>query len=244
MAMASRGALLWKPSEETVERATLTRYRRWLAEERDLRFDSYADLWDWSVRDLEGFWSSIWEFCEVRASAPYERVLGNREMPGAEWFTGARLNYAEHIFARERPHNVAIIHRSETRPDGELTWADLRAQVARCAAGLRALGVERGVRVVAYMPNVRETIVAFLATSSIGAIWSSAAPEFGARSVIDRFAQIEPKVLLAVDGYRHGGKGFDRRGVVEKILAELPTVQSTVTLKYLYTGSSEHAPST
>jgi acetoacetyl-CoA synthetase len=241
MATASRGTLLWTPSEETVERATLTRYERWLAEERDLRFDSYAELWDWSVRDLEGFWSSIWEFCEVRASQPYERVLGNREMPGAEWFTGARLNYAEHIFARERPHDVAIIHRSETRPDGELTWADLRAQVARCAAGLRALGVERGDRVVAYMPNVPETVIAFLATASIGAIWSSAAPEFGARSVIDRFSQIEPKVLFAVDGYRYGGRDFDRLEVVAGLQEEMPTLERTVVLPYLNAGlSDEH----
>ncbi|MGZ6642968.1 MAG: acetoacetate--CoA ligase [Solirubrobacteraceae bacterium] len=241
MPAASRGAVLWTPSEEIVERATLTRYERWLAEERDLHFDSYAELWDWSVRDLEGFWSSIWEFCEVRASQSYDRVLGNREMPGAEWFKGARLNYAEHIFARERPHDVAIIHRSETRPDGELTWGDLRAQVARCAAGLRALGVERGDRVVAYMPNVPETVIAFLATASIGAIWSSAAPEFGARSVIDRFSQIEPKVLFAVDGYRYGGRDFDRLEVVAGLQEEMPTLERTVVLPYLNAGlSDEH----
>ncbi len=114
MATASRGTLLWTPSEETVQRATLTRYEQWLAERRDLRFDGYAGLWDWSVRDLEGFWSSIWEFCDVRAAQPYTRVLGRREMPGAEWFSGARLNYSEHIFARERPHDVAIVHRSES----------------------------------------------------------------------------------------------------------------------------------
>src|SRR6195256_2253164 len=233
MATASRDTPLWSPSEAAIERANLTRYERWLDDRRDLRFDSYAELWDWSVRDLEGFWSSIWDFCEVQASQPYERVLGSREMPGAEWFPGARLNYAEHVFARERPHDVAIVHRSETRPDGELTWAELRAQVARCAAGLRALGVERGDRVVAYMPNVPETVIAFLATASIGAIWSSAAPEFGARSVIDRFSQIEPKVLFAVDGYRYGGRDFDRREMVRGILAELPTVEHAVVLPYL-----------
>jgi acetoacetyl-CoA synthetase len=239
MATASRGTLLWTPSEETIERANVTRYERWLAERRGLRFDSYDELWEWSVRDLEGFWSSIWEFCEVRASQPYERVLGSREMPGAEWFPGARLNYAEHVFARERPHDVAIVHRSETRPDGELTWAELRAQVARCAAGLRALGVEKGDRVVAYMPNVPETVVAFLATASIGAIWSSAAPEFGARSVIDRFSQIEPKVLFTVDGYRYGGREFDRLDVVAGLQEEMPTLERTVVLPYLNAGLSD-----
>jgi acetoacetyl-CoA synthetase len=239
MATATRGTLLWTPSEETVRRATLTRYEQWLAERRDLRFESYAELWDWSVRDLEGFWSSIWEFCEVRAARPYERVLGRREMPGAEWFAGARLNYAEHIFARERPADVAIVHRSETRPDGELTWAELRAQVARAAAGLRALGVGKGDRVVAYLPNVPEAVIAFLATASLGAIWSSAAPEFGARSVIDRFSQIEPKVLFAVDGYRYGGKEFDRLDLVAELQAEMPTLERTVVLPYLNPDLSE-----
>jgi acetoacetyl-CoA synthetase len=239
MAQASRGTLLWTPSEETVERANLTRYERWLHDRRGLSFDSYADLWEWSVRDLEGFWSSIWEFCEVRASQPYSQVLSTREMPGAEWFPGATLNYAEHAFARERPHDVAIVHRSETRADGELTWAELRSQVARCAAGLRALGVEKGDRVVAYMPNVPETVIAFLATASIGAIWSSAAPEFGARSVIDRFSQIEPKVLFAVDGYRYGGRDFDRLEVVAGLQKEMPTLERTVVLPYLNAGLSD-----
>jgi acetoacetyl-CoA synthetase len=239
MAPASRGTLLWTPSEETVERANLTRYERWLHERRGLSFDSYADLWEWSVRDLEGFWSSIWEFCEVRASQPYSQVLSTREMPGAEWFPGATLNYAEHAFARERPHDVAIVHRSETRADGELTWAELRSQVARCAAGLRALGVEKGDRVVAYLPNVPETVIAFLATASIGAIWSSAAPEFGARSVIDRFSQIEPKVLFAVDGYRYGGRDFDRLDVVAGLQKEMPTLERTVVLPYLNAGLSD-----
>jgi acetoacetyl-CoA synthetase len=239
MATASRGTVLWTPSEETIERANVTRYERWLADRRGLRFDSYDELWDWSARDLEGFWSSIWEFCEVRASRPYERVLGSREMPGAEWFPGSTLNYAEHVFARERPHDVAIIHRSETRPDGELTWAELRAQVARCAAGLRALGVEKGDRVAAYMPNVPETVIAFLATASIGAIWSSASPEFGARSVIDRFSQIEPKVLFTVDGYRYGGREFDRLDLVAGLQREMPTLERTVVLPYLNASLSD-----
>ena len=238
MTTTARGELLWEPSEEAVERATITRYVRWLEETRGLRFDDYAALWQWSVDDLEAFWSSIWEFGEVKTAAPYERVLGRREMPGAEWFPGARLNYAEHIFARARGPEPALIARSETRDDVTLSWDELRAQVARAAAGLRALGVGPGDRVVAYLPNVPETVIAFLAAASLGAVWSSAAPEFGARSVIDRFAQIEPKVLFAVDGYRYGGKDFDRLEIVADLQREMPTLQRTVMLPYLDPGLS------
>jgi acetoacetyl-CoA synthetase len=233
VATAARGELLWSPSQEWVERSTLTRYTRWLEETRGLRCEDYEALWRWSVGDLEAFWASIWEFCEVRAAAPYERVLGSREMPGAEWFPGARLNYAEHVFAHARDGEPAMIARSETRDDVTVTWDELRGQVARAAAGLRALGVGPGDRVVAYLPNVPETVVAFLATASLGAIWSSAAPEFGARSVIDRFAQIEPKVLLAVDGYRYGARDFDRLETVAALQAEMPTLERTVVLAYL-----------
>ncbi|MDQ6914801.1 MAG: acetoacetate--CoA ligase [Actinomycetota bacterium] len=226
--------MLWEPSEEVKARATLTRYERWLEETRGLRFDDYQALWAWSVADLEAFWASIWEFCDVRAAAPYERVLGRRAMPGAEWFPGARLNYSENLFAAspgdDRP---AIVARSETRPDVELTWGQLREQVGRAAAGLRAMGVGPGDRVVAYLPNVPETVVAFLATASLGAVWSSAAPEFGARSVIDRFGQIEPKVLLAIDGYRYGGRDFDRLETVAALQRELPGLKRTVVLPYL-----------
>jgi acetoacetyl-CoA synthetase len=237
---AARGEELWEPTEEVRARATLTRYMRWLQEERgvDVDFD-YHKLWRWSVEDLEAFWASIWDFGEVRAAKPYERVLGRREMPGAEWFPGAELNYAEHIFARARPGEPAIVARAEMRDDVTLSWDELRVQVARAAAGLRALGVQRGDRVVAYLPNVPETIVALLATASLGAIWSSAAPEFGARSVIDRFAQIEPKVLLAVDAYRYGGKDFDRLEIVAGLQKELPTLARTVVLPYLNSGLSD-----
>ena len=142
-------------------------------------------------------------------------------MPGAVWFPGAQVNYAEHLFRGKDPDAVAIVHASELRELGEVTWGELREQTARIAAGLRALGVERGDRVAAYMPNIPETIAAFLATASIGAVWSSCSPDFGARSVIDRFAQIEPKVLLAVDGYRYNGRDFDRRETVDGIAAEI-----------------------
>jgi acetoacetyl-CoA synthetase len=221
----------------------MKRFMDWAGARRGRPFADYGELWQWSVDDLEGFWAGIWEFCGVRASKPYERVLGSHEMPGTRWFEGAELNYAENLLARGegREDEVAVLHCSELRELAQITRGELAAQVAAVAGGLRALGVSRGDRVVAYMPNIPETLVAFLATASIGAIWSSAAPEFGARSVIDRFAQIEPKVLLAVDGYRHGGKDFDRTDNVQRMLAEMPTVDHLVMLPYLAADGFDEA---
>jgi acetoacetyl-CoA synthetase len=224
--------LLWTPSQDRISAATITRYQAWLAKERGLRFESYEDLWRWSVDDLTGFWSSIAEFCEVRWSEEPSAVLGRSEMPGAEWFPGSRVSYVEHIFRDRTDDDVALFHASELRPLDSWTWGELRSHVAAIAAGLRRLGVGPGDRVAAYLPNIAETVAAFCACASIGAVWSSAAPEFGARSVVDRFAQIEPKVLLTVDGYRYGGKDFDRREVVEQIAAEIGTAR-VVRLGYL-----------
>src|SRR3954468_4489288 len=224
--------LLWRPSAERIERATVTRFARKLG-----LSDDYEALWRWSVEDVERFWAAIWDFFAVEGS--YERVLGRREMPGAEWFPGAMLSYARHIFRGKDDSEIAIRHASELRDLGEWTWGELREQTAHIAAGLRRLGVREGDRVVAYMPNIPETIAAFLACASIGAVWSSCSPDFGARSVVDRFAQIEPKVLLAVDGYRYGGKDFDRCSVVDGLRAEMPTLEHTVVLPYLGCGRGE-----
>jgi acetoacetyl-CoA synthetase len=224
---------LWEPPAELVERSRLREFMGWLQAERGLGFANYDELWQWSVDDLEAFWSAIWDFFGVQAGGDYERALGSREMPGAEWFAGTSLNYAEHVFADKDDADAAILHASELRDLDELTWGELRAQVAATAAGLRALGVERGDRVVAYMPNIPEATVAFLATASIGAVWSSCSPDFGPASVIDRFAQIEPKVLFAVDGYRYGGKDFDRRETLTRLQAEMPSLVRTVVLPYL-----------
>ncbi|HYV16578.1 MAG TPA: acetoacetate--CoA ligase [Conexibacter sp.] len=230
---AAAPPVLWSPSAERIERATLTRFQRWAAQRTGRDFDTYDALWRWSVEDVEGFWAAIWDFFEVRASAPYERVLGSRSMPGAEWFPGARLNYAEHVFRGRDDAAVAIRHASELRPLAQMTWGELRTLSARIAAGLRAQGVGPGDRVVAYLPNVPEAIAAFLACASIGAVWSSCSPDFGAASVVDRFAQIEPKVLLAVDGYRYNGRDFDRREVVDGLRTAMPTLSATVLLPYL-----------
>ncbi len=225
--------LLWTPSPERVERATITRYERWLESTRGLTFEDYAAMWRWSVDDLEAFWGSIAEFCEVRFDAEPTAVLGSDSMPGAEWFPGGTLNYAEHIFRGKEDDALAVQFASESRSLDSWTWGRLRAETASIAAGLRACGVGPGDRVAAYMPNIPETVAAFLACASIGAVWSSAAPEFGARSVIDRFAQIEPKVLLVVDGYRYGGKDFDRSASVERIASEMPSLERIVRLGYL-----------
>ena len=229
-----RGELLWTPSAAAVEGAKLTRYMSWLERERGLSFGGdYHALCRWSVSELEDFWASIWEFCGVRASVPYDDVLAKRELPGARWFPAARLNYAENLFAEKPDEQLAILAASELRELSSWSWGDLRERVASVAAALRELGVRPSDRVAAYMPNIAETIIAFLATSSLGAIWSSCSPDFGARSVIDRFGQIEPKVLFAVDGYSYGGRAFDRSPVVSDLLAELPSVEHTVVVPYL-----------
>ncbi len=224
---------IWQPTTAEVERAELTRFTRWLRSERGVEAGGYHDLWRWSVDNLEEFWLAIWDYFEVIADAPPERVLAARAMPGAEWFPGTRVNYAEHVFRGRDAGDLAIIAASELRPIERLSWGDLRSETARVAAGLRELGVGEGDRVVAYMPNVVETVVAFLATASLGAVWSSASPDFGADSVVDRFAQIEPKVLFAVDGYRYGGKDFARLDTVARLREEMPSVEHTVLVSLL-----------
>jgi acetoacetyl-CoA synthetase len=213
--------LLWEPDAAFARRTRLCAYCDWLSAHHGVEVATYDELWAWSTGDLDGFWSSIAEYFGVRFHAPPRAVLGRAEMPGAQWFEGATLSYPEHIFARRDGDAVALRHASELRPLGTMTWRELRTLTARIQAGLRALGVGRGDRVVAYMPNIPETVAAFLATAGLGAVWSSCSPDFGARSVVDRFAQIEPTVLLAVDGYRYGGRDFDRTQVVDDIHAQV-----------------------
>jgi acetoacetyl-CoA synthetase len=228
--------VLWEPTAEQRERATITRFARWVVEHRGADaevVDDYHALWRWSVEDVEGFWAAIWDFFAVESETGYEHVLGRREMPGTEWFPGATVSYARHIFRGRDDGDVAIRHASEVRELGEWTWGELRTTVAALAAGLRSLGVERGDRVVAYIPNIPEAVAGLLACASIGAVWSSCSPDFGARSVVDRFAQIEPKVLIAVDGYRYGGKDFDRMDLLARLQSEMPSLERTVLLPYL-----------
>jgi len=230
---AATPPILWEPSEELKAGSALTAYMDWLRGERDVPVETYDELWKWSVDELEEFWASIWDYFGVRASEPYDTVLGGRAMPGTEWFPGARLSYAEHVFRDRDDAEVAIRHASELRGLSELTWGRLRSLTAEIAGGLRELGVGPGDRVVAYLPNIPEAMAAFFACASIGAVWSSCSPDFGVRSVVDRFAQIEPKVLLAVDGYRYNGRDFDRIETVAALEREIASLEHTVLLPYL-----------
>lgn len=233
--MAAEGTVLWQPSKEFIQNTRLAHFMTWLAENRGVRFDDYHSLWQWSVDSLEEFWQAIWDYFKVESTVPYSAVLEKREMPGARWFVGARINYARHILSqgRGRGDETVIHHQSEIRALGSMTWQELTEQVLVLAERLRGLGVGPGDRVVAYMPNIPETVVACLATASIGAIWSSCSPDFGTQSVLDRFSQIEPKVVFAVDGYRYGGKDFDRREVVATLMRELPSAEHLVFVPYL-----------
>jgi acetoacetyl-CoA synthetase len=226
------GSLLWKPPGPAGAGSNIGRYLRSLRERRGLEFAGYSDLWHWSVNDLEGFWSSLWEFFQIRAHRPPIRALGEPCMPGARWFHGAELNYAEHALRRRDDH-PAVIAWSESRPSITLTYGDLYRQTAAVAAALRRQGVGRGDRVVAYLPNIPETLVAFLASASLGATWASCPPEFGARSVVDRFRQIEPRVLFVADGYRFKDKVHDRLPEASALRDSLPTLEGIVLVPYL-----------
>ena len=233
MGTPRQGDVLWTPPSDARNTTVLGRYMDFLRDERGHDFAEYEDLWRWSVDDLEGFWGSIWDFFDIRAHTPPSRVLGSQVMPGAEWFPGATLNYAEHMLGLDEDvDRVALVSHSQTRGRREVTFGELRDLVARVRAGLVRLGVQRGDRVVAYLPNIPEALAAMLATTSLGAVWASCAPEFGARSVVSRFSQIEPKVLLAISGYKYGDKPVDRRPEVAEVRSQLPSLEHVVEVPY------------
>ena len=236
--LVEEGQLLWTPDQERARRSNIARFTKWLNETRHLEFADYEALRRWSVSDLEGFWSSVWEYFDVQSSAPYKRVLDNRSMPGAKWFEGSAVNYAEHVLRAEvtRQERVALHHGSEFRAFGEMSWAELGGAVRIVATQLRAMGVRPGDRVVSYMPNVPETVIAMLAAMAIGAVWSSAAPEFGVKTVIERLSQIEPTVLFACDGYRFGGKNYPRQSELKEIVEKLPSLKHVVWRSFLTEG--------
>jgi acetoacetyl-CoA synthetase len=227
------GTVLWQPPEDFKNRANITRYLKWLAEEKGLCFEDYSSLWQWSVTEIEDFWQSLWDFFEIKASRPYTRVLSDRKMPGAGWFQGAELNYAEHVFRHMTSERPALLFQSEIQPLTDLSWEELYRQVAAVAAGLRRMGIKPGDRVASYMPNIPQTVVAFLACASIGATWSSCSPDFGTRSVNDRFSQISPRVLFAVDGYQYGGKAFDLKPALGRLQQSLGSLEKTIFVPYL-----------
>ncbi|MFJ9702778.1 acetoacetate--CoA ligase [Streptomyces fradiae] len=235
---------LWQPDQDRIASAAVTRFQAWAAERHGAPANGgYPALHRWSTDHLDTFWQAVTEWFDVRFATPSTRVLGDRAMPGAQWFPGATLNYAEHALraADQRADAPALLHVDETHEPTPVTWAELRRQVASLAAELRAIGVRPGDRVSGYLPNVPQAVTALLATAAVGGVWTSCAPDFGARSVLDRFQQVEPVVLFAVDGYRYGGKEHDRRDTVAELRRELPTLRAVVHIPLLGTDAPEGA---
>lgn len=234
MKQVEEGILLWEPSEERKTTAKINSYIKWLGEHKNMHFQDYHALWDWSVHEIEAFWASIWDYFDLQAEEGYQTILSSHHMPGAKWFPEATVNYTEHIFRNRATSNQpAIIHTSESRKIKTVSWRQLYQDTAAMQQVLKRLGIQKGDRVVAYLPNIYEAVVAFLATASVGAIWSSASPDFGTQSVIDRFQQIEPKLFFTIDGYVYGGKAFDRTDVAAEIQSSLPTLEATIAISYL-----------
>jgi acetoacetyl-CoA synthetase len=211
----------------------LTRFTEWLHTTHNLSFDDYSTLWQWSIDTPEVFWAAVWDYFQVESATPYQRVLSGTAMPGATWFEGATLNYAAHIFRQRTAERPAILFQSERQALTQISWAELEAQAAAVAALLRAKGIQPGDRVAAYLPNIPQAMAAVLGTMAVGAVWSSCSPDFGAASVTDRFAQIEPRVLIAADGYTYNGKPFDRCDVVAELCQSLPSVETLLFIPYL-----------
>ena len=235
------GELLWTPPADVMDTSRMGDFMRFVARTRGVHTRTYDELWRWSVDDLAGFWGAVWDYFGVIAASPPTEILTDRPMPETRWFVGATLNYAEHVLRMPglADKDPVILAYSQTRPTVTVTAAELREQVRRVRAGLRRLGVGRGDRVAAYLPNIPETLVLMLASASLGAIFSSCAPEFGTRSVVDRWQQIEPKVLVAVDGYRYGDKVIDRRHETHEIRSALPSVTDVVHLSYVEQGEDD-----
>src|SRR4051794_34861968 len=237
-------AVLWSPTPESIRATRLAEFADRVTRRRGVEFGDPADydaIWRWSVEHLDQFWAEVADWSGVLPGVPDDRVLTRRRMPGAEWFPGTTVNYAEQALRHTQdgtvdPGSPALVAVAEDTEPVETSWAELRAQVGAFAATLRRLGVQRGDRVAGYLPNVPEAVVAFLGAAAVGAVWSSCAPDFGTRSVLDRFAQIEPVVLVAVDGYRWNGRAYDRREVVAELRAALPSVRTTVAVPRLHPG--------
>lgn len=237
--MVKEGDLLWTPDEDFVRSSNITRLMAWLKRERGRDFQDYHALWRWSVEDTEGFWAAMWDYFGVMSDVPYRRVVSQGPMFGAKWFEGSAVNYAEHMLRHGDSDEVVFHHLSETRPMARMTWRELGAAVRKLAVWLRHNGIGPGDRVVAYMPNVPETAIAMMASAAVGAVWSSAAPEFGVQTVVERFSQIRPQVIFVADGYRFGGKDFDRGAEIRHIVEQLPDLKQVVWLPYLRAGADQ-----
>ncbi len=231
--------LLWKPSEELKKSSNIQQFMEWLATHKNLHFENYAHLWQWSVDSLEEFWAALWEYFEIISYTPYRMVLDQHKMPHVKWFEGSSLNYAEHIFRQYSDERPAIIYQTEHIPLTEISWGELTQKVASMRHWLLEQGIGKGDRVVAYIPNIPEATITFLAACSLGAIWSSCSPDFGVNSVLDRFLQVSPKILLAADGYHYGGKPYDRMQQIHALTEQLPSLERVVIIPFLKEGTTE-----
>lgn len=238
MAPIEEGTKLWEPSDRQREASNMADYRRWLENERGLTLDGYDELWQWSVEELEAFWESISEYYDLEFHEPYDQVLESRALPGDPnhsgtnpgrlWFQGAELNYAEHVFRNETDAHPALLAATERQSLEAVAWDDLSEQVASVAAAFREMGVEPGDRVVGFLPHVPETVVAFLACASLGAVWSCCSPDFGAPSVLSRFEQLDPTVFLFCDGYVYGGSEYGKADIVGEVRDSLPSLEESI----------------
>jgi acetoacetyl-CoA synthetase len=229
--------VLWRPSPEHLARSNLTSFLQWLRATRGLSFTSYAELWRWSVTELTDFWAALWDYYALDEASGYDEVLADRTMPGARWFPGARVNFAERCLAASNTARPALVSVTESNEPVDTSWRELHDEVAALTATLRELGVGPGDHVAAYLPNIREAVVALLATVALGAIWTACSPDFGVPSVLARFRQVDPVVLFAADGYTYGGKDFDRRAQAAELLDGLPSVRHLITIRRRTTGS-------
>lgn len=225
--------LLWQPDPATKAGARVTHYMQWLSEQYGLFFSDYDGLWEWSVKDTAAFWQSIWDYFRIKSYAAPRYVHSDDQMPDTRWFEGAQLNYAEHIFQNRTAEYPAMLFQSERQALQAVSWLELEQKVAACASWMKQHGIGVGDRVAAFLPNIPEATIAFLAANAVGAVWSSCSPDFGSSSVIDRFEQIEPKLLFVVDGYQYNGKPFDKQQVVRDIVEKLPTLKKVVLIPYL-----------
>ncbi|MFM7022501.1 MAG: acetoacetate--CoA ligase [Flavobacteriales bacterium] len=229
--------MLWQPSKQFTESSNMFTYAQYLKREKNLNLTSYQELWDWSVKDISAFWESIWQYYQVQHDGAYQKVLSpTPEMIGTKWFEGTKVNYAEHVFRNKTDEHPALIFQSELQAITEMSWQELEEKVAAVADYFKSLGLVKGDRVAAYLPNTPDTLIAFLATNSLGAIWSSCSPDFGTASVVDRFSQIDPKILLACESYSYNGKKFLKTEAVNALVAELPALK-----KLLMVGTEEWA---
>lgn len=234
--------MLWTPSKKFRNNSHLTAYREWLDQNQAIQFDCYHELWHWSVTNIDDFWKSIWDYFNVISSGSYSKVLSSYDMPGVKWFEGTKLSYTEHIFRHSKQDETAIIFGHESGTIERISWKELQAKVASMATYLKSLGVVEGDRVVAFLPNVPEATISFLAVNSLGAIWSSTSPDFGIESVVDRFSQIAPKVIIATDGYYYNGKPYIKTEIVRGIVSALPSLEKVIIMPYLKTKVCDSFP--